>query len=122
VLGVAIVVLGPACVVSSQEQQLPHERTARLVAAAVEQTRRAVAYDGSYRRIPYPGGDVPPGIGVCRPHRGRRCSYTTSVVVRSSKTCFSRTLSAATTDTEWSDELPLAEPRRPAVAERGQGG
>jgi uncharacterized protein len=65
VLGVAVVVLGAACVVSSQEQQVPHERAARLVAAAVEQTRQAVAYDGSYRRIPYPGGDVPPSIGVC---------------------------------------------------------
>jgi uncharacterized protein YijF (DUF1287 family) len=37
----------------------------RLVAAAVAQTRQRVAYDGSYRRIPYPGGDVPASIGVC---------------------------------------------------------
>ncbi len=35
------------------------------MAAAIEQTQQKVAYDGSYRRIPYPGGDVPPGIGVC---------------------------------------------------------
>ena len=36
-----------------------------LVAAAVAQTGKPVVYDGSYRRIPYPGGDVPEGIGVC---------------------------------------------------------
>jgi uncharacterized protein len=38
---------------------------ARLVAAAVAQTRHPVVYDGSYRRIGYPGGDVSPDIGVC---------------------------------------------------------
>lgn len=37
----------------------------RLVAAAVAQTAQRVVYDGSYRRIPYPGGDVPADIGVC---------------------------------------------------------
>jgi uncharacterized protein YijF (DUF1287 family) len=37
----------------------------RLVAAAVAQTRSRVVYDGSYRRIAYPGGDVPETIGVC---------------------------------------------------------
>jgi uncharacterized protein YijF (DUF1287 family) len=37
----------------------------RLVDAAVAQTRSTVVYDGSYRRIAYPGGDVPESIGVC---------------------------------------------------------
>ena len=37
----------------------------RLVAAAVSQTASPVTYDGSYRRIAYPGGDVPESIGVC---------------------------------------------------------
>lgn len=37
----------------------------RLVDAAVEQTRHPVRYDGSYRRIPYPNGDVPADVGVC---------------------------------------------------------
>lgn len=37
----------------------------RLIQAAVAQTEAAVTYDGSYRRIPYPGGDVPANIGVC---------------------------------------------------------
>ena len=41
------------------------ERVEALVAAAVEQTRHAVTYDGSYRVIPYPNGDVPLHIGVC---------------------------------------------------------
>jgi len=37
----------------------------RLVEAAVAQTSERVTYDGSYRRIPYPGGEVPSSIGVC---------------------------------------------------------
>jgi uncharacterized protein YijF (DUF1287 family) len=37
----------------------------RLAGAAVAQTRSKVVYDGAYRRIAYPGGDVPETIGVC---------------------------------------------------------
>ena len=37
----------------------------KLVSAAREQTRSAVIYDGSYRRIAYPMGDVPQDRGVC---------------------------------------------------------
>jgi uncharacterized protein YijF (DUF1287 family) len=37
----------------------------RFVAAAVERTHHIVRYDGSYVRIPYPGGDVPASTGVC---------------------------------------------------------
>lgn len=37
----------------------------QVIAAAVAQTGQRVRYDGAYRRIPYPGGDVPSGIGVC---------------------------------------------------------
>jgi len=44
----------------------------RLVAAALERTAHTVEYDGSYFAIPYPGGDVPAGKGVC-----------TDVVIRS---------------------------------------
>jgi uncharacterized protein len=36
-----------------------------LIRAAVAQTASRVTYDGSYRRIAYPGGDVPAHIGVC---------------------------------------------------------
>ena len=45
---------------------------ARLVAAARSQIGVTVAYDGAYRPIAYPGGDVPLHTGVC-----------TDVVVRS---------------------------------------
>lgn len=38
---------------------------ARLVAGALERTRHDVTYDGSYRGLAYPGGDVPDEIGVC---------------------------------------------------------
>lgn len=36
-----------------------------LTEAAIERTRHDVSYDGSYRRLDYPGGDVPSHIGVC---------------------------------------------------------
>ena len=51
--------------VSSHAQTKTEPRAHQLVAAAVAQTRSRVTYDGSYRRIPYPGGDVPDTIGVC---------------------------------------------------------
>jgi len=38
---------------------------ARLAAAALGQTRDSVVYDPAYVQIPYPGGDVPKGRGVC---------------------------------------------------------
>ncbi len=44
----------------------------QLVDAALERTKHAVTYDGSYRRIAYPMGDVPAQYGVC-----------TDVVIRS---------------------------------------
>lgn len=50
---------------SAQGQPIPPGYGQRLAAAALEQTRTSVTYDGSYRRIPYPGGDVPANIGVC---------------------------------------------------------
>ncbi|WLQ13193.1 DUF1287 domain-containing protein [Hahella aquimaris] len=37
----------------------------RLSTAALERTNHQVVYDGSYRRIPYPNGDVPANTGVC---------------------------------------------------------
>lgn len=37
----------------------------RLLSAARARTRVRVTYDGGYRRIPYPMGDVPDHIGVC---------------------------------------------------------
>jgi uncharacterized protein YijF (DUF1287 family) len=43
----------------------PPDGVARMVAAAVEQARKPARYDGAYRRIPYPMGDVPADVGVC---------------------------------------------------------
>jgi uncharacterized protein YijF (DUF1287 family) len=37
----------------------------RLAEAAIERTSHSVRYDSAYVRIPYPGGDVPAGTGVC---------------------------------------------------------
>jgi uncharacterized protein len=45
--------------------QEPSSFALRLSDAAIEQTRHEVRYDGSYVRIPYPGGDVPADTGVC---------------------------------------------------------
>ncbi|MFK7898244.1 MAG: DUF1287 domain-containing protein [Myxococcota bacterium] len=50
----------------------PESFSERLAAAALERTRHAVTYDGQYRALRYPGGDVPASTGVC-----------TDVVIRS---------------------------------------
>lgn len=36
-----------------------------LIKSALAQTTQQVTYDGAYRRIGYPNGDVPANIGVC---------------------------------------------------------
>lgn len=46
-----------------------------LANAALERTKEEIVYDGSYRSIVYPGGDVPSHIGVC-----------TDMVIRSFRT------------------------------------
>ena len=43
----------------------PTDFAEKLVAAAIERTTHQVSYDGSYRKIAYPGGDVPANVGVC---------------------------------------------------------
>ena len=48
-----------------QEGAPPNLRVQRIVDAAVEQTRVTIYYDPAYKRIPYPGGDVPLDRGVC---------------------------------------------------------
>jgi uncharacterized protein YijF (DUF1287 family) len=55
-----------ALAATSESQAPPRPTFVRdLIRAAVEQTASRVTYDGSYRRIAYPGGDVPAHIGVC---------------------------------------------------------
>ena len=54
--------------IGSLVAQIAHADSAKistLIDAAVAQTTQRVTYDGSYRRIPYPNGDVPANIGVC---------------------------------------------------------
>lgn len=41
------------------------DAVAAVVAAAREQIGRTVIYDGSYRKLAYPGGDIPIERGVC---------------------------------------------------------
>ena len=50
-------------VLSSATQR--REFLRRLSDAAIERTNHVVRYDPAYVRIPYPGGDVPAGTGVC---------------------------------------------------------
>jgi uncharacterized protein len=50
---------------AAQPSRWPADGIARLVAAAAAQTGQNVRYDGAYRRIPYPMGDVPSDVGVC---------------------------------------------------------
>lgn len=44
---------------------LADTQLAKLCNAAIAQTYKKVTYDGSYFRIPYPGGDIPDSLGVC---------------------------------------------------------
>lgn len=61
-LALALVPASPAAAYRDGE---PAGFSKRLAAAALERTSHHVTYDGSYRRVPYPNGDVPPDVGVC---------------------------------------------------------
>ncbi len=54
-----------ACGTPVLTQPAADEFSARLVDAAMERLAHDVTYDGSYRGIDYPGGDVPDHVGVC---------------------------------------------------------
>ena len=60
-------------IVAAQPSARPEARAAQLAAAAFEQTRHRLTYDGSYRRIPW---SCWPGIAAFRvcPRRRRLCS------------------------------------------------
>jgi uncharacterized protein YijF (DUF1287 family) len=60
-----LVVVAMRLPLAAQGHDMPDGLAARLVAAAVAQTISRVTYDGSYRRMAYPGGDVPANVGVC---------------------------------------------------------
>ena len=57
--------MAPASAEPQPPARWPADGVARLIAAGVAQTATRVRYDGAYRRIPYPMGDVPPDVGVC---------------------------------------------------------
>lgn len=59
-----VAILLCACVGADQEVEIDKFSVA-LSQAALDRTRHSVRYDGSYRRIDYPGGDVPETVGVC---------------------------------------------------------
>lgn len=58
---VAVLVLGASATLVAQTDGF----ATRLVDAALERLSHPVSYDGSYRRIAFPNGDVPDHIGVC---------------------------------------------------------
>ncbi len=51
--------------VSAYRQGEPPDFSKKLIKAAIERTKHTVRYDGSYRKISYPNGDVPDNVGVC---------------------------------------------------------
>lgn len=63
ILGAGILTAQPRPQVSSEASRQALLR--QFVAAAIERTHHVVRYDAAYVRIPYPGGDVPSGTGVC---------------------------------------------------------
>ena len=60
-VGVLLLTSSLVCTAPSKADQF----YAGLVDAALERTQHHVRYDGSYRKIAYPMGDVPDAIGVC---------------------------------------------------------
>ncbi len=58
--------------VPAHRQGEPTDFSRKLSQAAIERTEHFVRYDGSYRKIRYPNGDVSDSVGVC-----------TDVVIRS---------------------------------------
>jgi uncharacterized protein YijF (DUF1287 family) len=51
--------------VSAYRPGEPADFSRKLSQAAIERTKHIVRYDGSYRKISYPTGDVPANLGVC---------------------------------------------------------
>jgi uncharacterized protein YijF (DUF1287 family) len=62
---VAACVLAGVLIVPARTAVSGPDFVRQSLAAAVAQTSQPTRYDGTYRRIPYPGGDVPADVGVC---------------------------------------------------------
>ncbi|WP_339137996.1 MAG: DUF1287 domain-containing protein [Candidatus Electrothrix sp. GW3-4] len=67
-----LICFSPAIIVQAGRNKVSEDISGGLIRAALERTTYLVRYDGSYRQLAYPGGDVPGDIGVC-----------TDVVIRS---------------------------------------
>lgn len=65
ILFAMIVVLSAAPAALAQQSPSMDYLAEKLVATAIDRTKHAVTYDGSYHRLVYPMGDVPANIGVC---------------------------------------------------------
>ena len=72
IVGILLMVLSQLPVLAFGQEGRKTSFAKELAKAAQERTNHHVTYDGKYRRIPYPMGDVPDGVGVC-----------TDVVIRS---------------------------------------
>jgi uncharacterized protein YijF (DUF1287 family) len=64
-IGSTVIALILLCALPGPAQESRDRFADMLVEAALERTSHRVTYDGSYRRIGYPDGDVPDNIGVC---------------------------------------------------------
>lgn len=65
ILGAVAIAIVAGTAAVAQQTPTGANAVQRLVAAALDRTHHQVTYNGAYRRIPYPGGDVPGNIGVC---------------------------------------------------------
>jgi uncharacterized protein YijF (DUF1287 family) len=61
----ALTSAGPMAQLRPTEDAGRAEFLKKVARAAAERARQVVRYDPAYVRIPYPGGDVPAGTGVC---------------------------------------------------------
>jgi uncharacterized protein YijF (DUF1287 family) len=69
---IILILLAIPGLVSAFRPGEPTDFSKKLSQAAIERTQHTVQYDGRYRKISYPNGDVPDHLGVC-----------TDVVIRS---------------------------------------
>lgn len=72
VLLAALILILQANISLAFREDEPKDFSKKLTEAALERINHKVTYDGAYRSIPYPNGDVPDNVGVC-----------TDVVIRS---------------------------------------
>ena len=65
ILWISLTSLALLALPTAAQRDSPAEVSQKLSAAAMERTHHSVRYVSDYVGIPYPGGDVPDGTGVC---------------------------------------------------------